>query len=108
MLEKNQAALSFIFPEIGQTSLGIPSPGELQGRREGRKNRSCEERGWRSKWEAAPGLRDLQRVLLLFNPSPALEMITCVLLEVLLGITIPVSKQGGNYILDGLYREKPY
>lgn len=25
----------------------------------------------------------------------------------LLGITIPVSKQGGTYVLDGLYREKP-
>lgn len=37
MLGKNQAALSFIFPEIGQTSLGIPSPGELQGRQEARK-----------------------------------------------------------------------
>lgn len=55
-----------------------------------------------------PGLRGLQRVLWLFTPSPALEMIACVLLEVLLGITIPVSKQRGNYVLDGLYREKPY
>ena len=37
MLGENQAALSFIFPEIGQTSLGVPSPGELQGRQEARK-----------------------------------------------------------------------
>lgn len=29
MLEENQAALSSIFPEIGQISLGISSPGEL-------------------------------------------------------------------------------
>ena len=37
MLEENQAALSSIFPEIGQISLGIPSPGELHGRQEARK-----------------------------------------------------------------------
>lgn len=36
MVEKTQAALSFIFPDVGETLLSTPSPGELQAKKAGK------------------------------------------------------------------------
>jgi hypothetical protein len=62
MLEKNQAvstALSFIFSEIGQTSLGIPSLGIARKARR-KRPRSCEQKNWKdggaSESPASPAL----------------------------------------------------
>lgn len=104
--EKSNSCI-FHLPRVGQASLVIPSPGEWPRRQKGRERRSCEqERGRASPQPTLDWGPQRASFLPLFSPLPILERIKRVLLEMLLGITVSVSKQGGNYTSRELYRGK--